>query len=111
MRGWRLADLRDDCARVVFRVVSEAIVNTEKHAKASTLRVHLYRSGRPARLVRARTMGSGPHRRRRHAPARSAWSGMQEQATAIGGSLDFGPAPGGGMKVCLRIPLEYCHEH
>jgi signal transduction histidine kinase len=104
------AEMRDDCARVVFRVVSEAIVNVEKHAKASTLRVHLYRAG-DQHVSCVQDDGVGPASAPPPRAGALGMVGMQEQATAIGGNLDFGPAPGGGMKVCLRIPLEYCHEH
>lgn len=104
-----LADLRDECARVVFRVVSEAITNTEKHAGANTLRVRMYWSDHlHVSCVEDNGVGPGSDQPRR--VGAMGLLGMQEQAAAIGGSLFLGAAPGGGMKVCLKIPLEYCHE-
>lgn len=104
-----LADLPDECERVVFRVVSEAINNTEKHAKASTLRVRIYRCAQ-LHVSCVEDDGIGLV----SAPPRRAGSlgllGMKEQAAAIGGSLELGTAVGGGLKICLRIPLDYCDE-
>lgn len=104
------ADLHDECARVVFRVVSEAITNTEKHAQASTLRVRMYRSDHlHVSFVEDNGVGLESSQPRRVGAL--GLLGMQEQAAAIGGALELGTAPGGGMKVCLKIPLEYCHDH
>lgn len=38
-------------------------------------------------------------------PGRHGIDGMRERATLHGGSLDAGPAPGGGFIVRARIPL------
>ena len=32
-------------------------------------------------------------------------AGMRERAAAVGGSVDTGPAPGGGFRVAARLPL------
>ena len=64
-----LADLPDECERIVFRVVSEAINNTEKHAKASTLQ-YAFTDRSAARFVRRgrrHRAGIGPAATRRFA--------------------------------------------
>ena len=39
------------------------------------------------------------------APGHYGLIGMQERATAIGGTLDLQEAPGGGLSVTARLPL------
>jgi signal transduction histidine kinase len=38
-------------------------------------------------------------------PGGSGVRGMRERATALGGSFDAGPRPGGGFRVTARLPL------
>jgi two-component system sensor histidine kinase UhpB len=105
-----LATMPDECERVVFRAVSEAITNAEKHSKATRLRVWLYHSdGMHVSCVEDDGVGPGT------APLRRAGSlgivGMKEQASAIGGSLELRARRGGGMRVCLKIPSEHCDDN
>lgn len=103
-------ELAEDCERVVFRTLSEAITNAEKHSQASRLRVHLHQQDRLlVACVTDNGIGLAP------AAARGTGSlgmvSMREQAAAIGGKLEMASAPGQGVRVCLLIPLEYCCEH
>lgn len=104
------ADLPDECERVVFRVLTEALTNVEKHAKASTLRVRIY-CCKHLHVSCVEDDGIGPGSNPPLRAGALGMSGMKEQAAAMGGSLDLETSPGGGMKVCLKIPLEYCDEH
>lgn len=85
----------------VHRVVQEALTNVLRHAgarraevevlaEAGTLHVHVQDDGRGA--VPARPEGAGLR-------------GMRERLALLGGTLETGPAPGGGFAVHARIPL------
>ena len=38
-------------------------------------------------------------------PASNGITGMQERVAALGGELYAGPRPGGGFRVCARLPV------
>ena len=92
-----------------FRIVQEALTNAARHAAPTAAEVRLAygddlvvevvdegrRAGaRPLDADAASDLGSG------HGIA-----GMRERAEAAGGSLEAGPRPGGGWRVCARLPL------
>ncbi len=91
-----------------YRIVQEALTNTLKHAGAVQARVRLAWSennldvevsddGPPAGVVRAPQAhpGSGGN----------GLVGMRERVSLFGGELAAGPVPGGGYRVCARLPL------
>jgi signal transduction histidine kinase len=95
----------------VYRIVQESLTNTLKHAgQGATASVRLAKVG-DAVLVEVVDDGAG----RAHAlvPARSLTSvtggngliGMRERAHVFGGTLDVGPAPGGGWRVVAKLPI------
>ena len=92
----------DGVALTVFRVVQESLTNVRKHAGAgATAAVDVTVDG-PDVLVEVVDDG--------HGAAHTSTSGglglvgMRERVAVHGGTLDVGPAPGGGWRVRARIP-------
>ena len=70
----------------------------------------------PATLVRSRsptTARRGPQLRRpaQRLPGGNGLIGMRERAHVYGGTLDAGPAPGGGWRVRAALPVEVWAVH
>jgi signal transduction histidine kinase len=89
-----------------YRIVQESLTNVVRHAHASMARVavryepdavvvEVADDGRGAATVNGRN-GTG---------AGHGLVGMRERAAAVGGTLDAGPAPGGGFRVAARLPI------
>jgi signal transduction histidine kinase len=87
-----------------YRIVQESLTNVVRHARARTARVtigvadgeltvEIHDDGRGG--GRFADLGGG------HGIA-----GMRERAALHGGSVEAGPAPTGGFRVCARLPLE-----
>ncbi len=85
-----------------YRIVQEALTNTLRHARATHAEVTVsYLPGELEVEVRddgraAPSNGTGGH----------GLVGMRERAALLGGTLEAGPLPGGGYRVCARLPLE-----
>lgn len=98
--------LAPEQANPLFRIVQETCTNVLRHAAASTLRL----DGRP-RLqagvdgyeLEVIDNGRGPGGTRADA---SGLRGMRERAALAGGEFDFGPAPGGGTRVRIWLPVD-----
>jgi signal transduction histidine kinase len=90
-----------DAARLVERVVMEALTNIRKHARDCTgVQVHLDVS---RRRVTARITDDGRHR-----PSDGTGyglRGLREVTGAAGGALTAGPGPEAGWHVELELPL------
>jgi signal transduction histidine kinase len=110
-----------------YRIIQESLTNVIRHAGPATAAVSLaYRDdelrievsdtgrGQPAAQPNgaqghglagtqgrglARTQGRGLAGTQGHGLA-----GMRERAAAVGGSIETGPAPGGGYRVAARLP-------
>lgn len=103
--GYRTAGELDRLDRGVqlmtYRIVQEALTNSLNHAGPRTridvlvavegpaLRIHVRDDGRPA----------GPTRPRQPTTPGHGLAGMRERAALYGGTVDAGPAPGGGWAV------------
>jgi signal transduction histidine kinase len=94
----------------IYRVVQEALTNVSRHAEASSAVVNV--SERDGELIASVTDdGKGLPRADRLGPRGDGleggfgMSGMRERAELVDGELEFGPAPGGGTTVRLRVPL------
>jgi signal transduction histidine kinase len=95
----------------IYRIVQESLTNTLKHAgRGAAASVRLQRNGDVV-LVEVSDDGAG----RAHAlvPTRGLTAvsggngliGMRERANVFGGTLDVGPAPGGGWRVLAKLPV------
>jgi signal transduction histidine kinase len=90
----------------VYRMITEALTNTLKHAAGSTATVCLeYRDGEIA--LEVSDNGAGPARP--EAPGVSdghGITGMRERAAVFGGQMSAGPRPGGGWQVRTILHVE-----
>jgi signal transduction histidine kinase len=85
-----------------YRIVQEALTNTLRHARANRARVHLD-STSGALLIEVTDDGHGAN----GAPVGGhGLVGMRERVAVYGGSLDAGPARGGGFRVAARLPYD-----
>jgi signal transduction histidine kinase len=96
-------------ARVVFRMLQEALSNILRHAGATRVWVELVQSGDTLRLA-VRDNGCGFQMGADAVPADAACSafglaGMRERARACGARLEIDSAPGHGTALALALPL------
>ncbi len=95
-------DVPDGVGLAAYRIVQEALTNVRKHAgPAATASV---------RVAVGREVVVEVHDDGRGAAAPSdghglGLAGMRERAAVHGGTLQAGPAPGGGFAVSARLPL------
>ncbi|MGQ0579814.1 MAG: PAS domain-containing sensor histidine kinase [Betaproteobacteria bacterium] len=107
--GVELADLERNLANTVYRALQESLTNIARHAQARNawillaaddecIRLEIEDNGRGITsddLARSRSLGL---------------KGMRERVSYIGGTLEVGPAPRGGTRVALRVPLKTRRE-
>jgi signal transduction histidine kinase len=98
----------------VYRIVQEALTNARRHAPGAAVDVEL-RYAPDALRLRVRDNGPGPAPAALQAALQTAPQtalpthgllGMRERATAAGGSLTTGEAPGGGFCVEAELPAK-----
>ena len=100
-------DLPFASKQVLLRVAQEAMHNIVKHARASTVRVHLRRtrsngSARLELVVRDDGVGFDPGG---DFPGHLGLTSMRERLGALGGDLDIDSTPGEGTTVTARLAL------
>jgi signal transduction histidine kinase len=87
----------------VFRVAQEALTNTLKHAsRPASARLVLRIAGGRVELV---VTDTGSATARAGCGGRGL-RGMRERAAAYGGTLEAGPRPDGGWRVCLTLATD-----
>jgi signal transduction histidine kinase len=91
-----------------FRIVQEALTNARRHAPGAAVDVELRYHGSGLYL---RVRDNGPGLAAAASPAETGAEGhgllgMRERATAVGGRLQAGPAPGGGFMIEVSLPAE-----
>ena len=112
-RGGNPVTLPDGVDLSAYRIVQEALSNAMRHAPGSHVQVHLaYRPDGLALEVRndAVSPASSAVPVLVASGARAAGGGhglvgMRERATMLGGSLEAGPAAGGGFRVTAVLPV------
>ncbi len=100
----RLPDAVKTC---VYRVVQEALHNSEKHSGATKVRVAVQQNATSLQ-VEVRDDGRGFQVNQKGMPARTTGLGLlgiRERAAIVGGSVEIDSAPGRGTRIMLRIPL------
>lgn len=94
-------ELPQEVDAAAYRILQESLTNVLRHAGPATARVSVARDG--ADLV-VRVLDDG---RAAGAVAEgSGIAGMRARAARLGGTVDVGPRPGGGLAVVARLPLE-----
>jgi signal transduction histidine kinase len=95
--------------RAAYRIVQEALTNVRRHAGPGVT-ASIAIEYTPQALVIQVDDGGGDRDPTKaepsNAPAGNGITGMRERATALGGSLAAGPAPGGGWRVRANLPLD-----
>jgi signal transduction histidine kinase len=90
-----------DVEVAVYRVIQEALTNVARHARATRAHVRIHDD--PGQLsVVVDDDGAGVAA---GATSHLGWLGMRERVTALGGQLDIGAAPSGGVRIAARIPV------
>jgi signal transduction histidine kinase len=100
------AEIPDDLAAPVFRIIQEALSNVAKHSAASNVSVRLLRSGGELVLeVSDDGVGFGPERARFPAAERLGLISMRERATSTGGSFAVVSAIDIGTRIRAEWPV------
>jgi signal transduction histidine kinase len=87
----------------VYRIITEALTNTLKHAAGSTATVSLeYRDCE----LELEVSDNGAGRGRPGVTGGHGITGMRERAAVFGGEVSAGPRPGGGWRVRTTLPVE-----
>jgi len=86
-----------------YRIVQESLTNVVRHAQASAATVSV-RYDPEAVVLEVRDNGSGQNNGAGGENDGHGLTGMRERATAVGGTLRVGKAPGGGYLVQARLP-------
>ncbi|MFG2074269.1 sensor histidine kinase [Nonomuraea maritima] len=87
----------------LYRVVSEAMTNAVRHARAARCTVSVTRGGGEV-IAEIADDGRGVSGDR----TGTGIPGMRDRVAGAGGALAIGPGPSGGTVVSVRIPLEEC---
>jgi signal transduction histidine kinase len=88
----------------VFRIVQEALTNTLKHAgPGAEAQVRMHHG---PDMLEVEVLDTGKARPHVPADGSAGLRGMRERAAIYDGELDAGPAPDGGWRVHLVLPLE-----
>jgi signal transduction histidine kinase len=94
-------------SQAAYRIVQEAVTNTLKHARASTVDVRIRYLDRELEIDVADDGHGGS------VPAQSRGMGligMRERAAVHAGTVEAGPRTGGGFRVRARLPLALAAE-
>jgi signal transduction histidine kinase len=94
------ATLSETVEATAYRIVQESLSNVVKHAYPAHATVTV-RQDADSLVIDVRDAGTArdPAQRTGHG-----LRGMHERAAAVGGTLDAGPAPGGGWQVVAHLP-------
>jgi signal transduction histidine kinase len=106
-----LDDLPAGVSLGVYRIVQESLTNALKHAgRGAAATVHVHRKGEVME-IEVRDDGGGrahslvPTSAAVGVPGGNGLIGMRERAHVFGGTLDVGPAAGGGWRVHANLPI------
>ncbi len=86
-----------------YRIVQEALTNVLKHAEATSATVRVAVADG---AVEIEVTDDGPGATAAENGAGHGLTGIRERVALYGGSLEAGPAPGGGWRVLAKLPKE-----
>ncbi len=88
----------------MIRILQEALLNVQRHARAHRVLAGLSAGdGRLCLSVEDDGRGFGPERA--ELPGHFGLRIMEERAAALGGQLDVARMPGGGTRLTVTVPL------
>ncbi len=94
-------------AHSVFRIMQEALMNIEKHARATQVKVALrFGDDSLSCTITDDGVGFSPSAAATEAGGRFGLEGMKQRAEAVGGALYANSAPGRGTEIVFTAPLE-----
>jgi len=100
-------DLPPEVEVALYRIFQEALTNVARHAEAKHVRASLQRDDREVVLVvEDDGRGFDPSKVAKAGDARAGLAGMRERLLGLGGRLDVKSAPGQGVRLEARMPLE-----
>ena len=97
-------DLRPAVNTALFRIVQESLSNVARHAKASSVRVRVYRDA-PHVVVEIIDNGCGMNEADFAKAGHWGVMGMRERAVSHGGEVHIVSAPGTGTTVRILMPM------
>nr|WP_072475413.1 sensor histidine kinase [Amycolatopsis australiensis] len=108
-----LGDLPAGVSLGIYRIVQESLTNTLKHAgRGATAAVRVHRTGDLVEVLvsddgggRVPQLAAATARGDQRLPGGNGVIGMRERAHVYGGTLEVGPAPGGGWQVRAALPV------
>ena len=98
------AELNDDAATALFRIVQESLTNIAKHAEATHITVSLQRGATKIVLCIVDD-GKGLSRNWETKEGSYGLKGMHERTLALGGELHVEPGEDGGVSLLLQVPI------
>jgi signal transduction histidine kinase len=87
-----------------YRIVQESLTNAIRHAGPASATVSLSFTGTEL-TIEVADNGLGSPAAADNGGGGHGLPGMRERAASVGGTLDAGPAQGGGFRVTARLPL------
>jgi signal transduction histidine kinase len=104
-------DLPPEVEVALYRIFQEALTNVARHAEAKHVRASLQRDEREIVLVvEDDGRGFDPSKVAKAGDARAGLAGMRERLLGLGGRLDVKSAPGQGVRLEARMPLEVAND-
>lgn len=100
-------DIPPEVEVALYRIFQEALTNVARHAEARRVRASITVEKRSVVIVvQDDGRGFDPARITKAGDARAGLAGMRERLLGLGGSLDVTTAPGQGVRLEARMPLE-----
>ena len=90
----------------LYRMVQEALTNIARHARATQVHIEVGCSSGEAVLT-VQDNGTGFSERSMYREGSHGLMGIRERAFMFGGRLEIGNLPGGGGRLCVRLPLRH----
>jgi signal transduction histidine kinase len=101
------ADIPPEVEVALFRIFQEALTNVARHAEARRVQASIgVEGGSMVLVVQDDGRGFDPARIVKAGDSRAGLVGMRERLLGLGGRLDVTTAPGRGVRLEARMPLE-----
>jgi PAS domain S-box-containing protein len=98
-------EIRGNIATAAYRITQEALTNVARHASATRSKVTMSFDKRTL-ILTIRDNGKGFEPDGLGEVDGLGMANMRERASLVGGSLDVQSIPGGGTRICFRVPAE-----